>query len=124
MSTEQDAVDEAVIAFWNEAKRRIHLEEISIYTGPSPLASVPPPSWSWGEGADADAYVEDLLAGGRGETRVAVADYESVGEQLPEPGSLSIVLDGSARARVLVVTSDVAVDGTDVVQALKVLYAG
>lgn len=124
MTTDQDAVDEAVNAFWNEAKRRIHLEEISVYTGPSPLASVPPPTWSWGEGVDADAFAEDLLARGRGETRVAVADYEAVGEQLPETGSLSIVLDGSSRPRVLVVTSDVAVEAADVVQALKVLYAG
>lgn len=124
MTTEQDAVGETVNAFWNEAKRRIHLEEISIYTGPSPLAAVPPPSWSWGEDADADAYAEDLLTRGRGETRVALADYESVGEQLPEPGSLSIVLDGSGRPRLLVVTSEVTVDEADVVQSLKVLYAG
>lgn len=124
MTAEQDAVDEAVNAFWNEAKRRIHLEEISVYTGPSPLAAVPPPSWSWGEDAEADEFVADLLSRGQGETRVAAADYEAVGEQLPEPGSLSIVLDGSGRARVLVVTSDVTVDAGDVVQALKVLYAG
>jgi len=122
LTADQDAADEAVNAFWNEAKRRIHLEEISVYTGPSPLAAVPPPAWSWGEGADADAFVDDLLARRLGETRVAVADYEAVGEQHPEPGALSIVLDGAGRARVLVVTSDVTVDGTDVVQALKVLY--
>lgn len=121
--TDQDAVDEAVNAFWNEAKRRIHLEEISVYTGPSPLASVPPPTWSWGEEADADAFVADLLDRGRGETRVAVADYEAVAEQLPETGSLSIVLDGAARPRALVVTSDVTVDAADVVQGLRVLYA-
>lgn len=119
--TESD-VDEAVNAFWNEAKRRIHLEEISVYTGPSPLAAVPPPAWSWGEGADADAFVDDLLARRLGDTRVAVADYEAAGEQLPEQGSLSIVLDGSGRARALVVTSGVAVDEGDVVQSLKVLY--
>lgn len=115
--------DDAVIAFWNEAKRRIHLEEMSVYLGPSPLASVPPPAWSWGEPAEADAFVDELVSSGVGRTVVSVADYAVVDEPLPEVGSMGIVLDGAGNPRVLVVTSAVTEQDGDVVQELKVAYA-
>ena len=107
--TETD-VDEALIAFWNEAKRRIHLEEISVYVGPSPLASVPPPAWSFGSTPEqADELAALVLAGTKTATASALADYEATGSAPPEPGTLGIVVDGSGAPRALVSTTDVRI---------------
>jgi uncharacterized protein YhfF len=102
--------DEAVNDFWNEAKRRIHLEEVAVYVGPSPIAAVPPPAWSFGATPEqADALLALVLAGTKTATAGALSDYEADGSPLPEPGTLGIVLDGSGKPRALVVTTDVRV---------------
>jgi uncharacterized protein YhfF len=105
-----ETADQAIDAFWNEAKRRIHLEEMSVYVGPSPLATVPPPAWSFGGTPEqADELVDLVLAGTKTATASALWDYESEQSPLPEPGQLGIVLDGSGYPRALLATTAVRV---------------
>jgi uncharacterized protein YhfF len=116
--------DEQVSAFWEVAKRRAKLASLPGYFGPSALESLPPPAWSFGEDAEqADAFVESLLDSGAARSSVPRADYEAAAESLPEIGALGIVLDGSGMPQALVVTTEVHVDGEDVVEVMKVLYA-
>lgn len=108
--TELNDADDAVNDFWNEAKRRIHLEEISVYVGPSPLASVPPPAWSFGGTAEqADALLALVLDGRKTATASALWEYDAEDSPLPESGNLAIVLDGSGRPRALLATTEVSV---------------
>lgn len=103
---EQDSLN----GFWNEAKRRIHLEEVSVYMGPSPLAAVPPPAWSFGGTAEqADELLALVLDGTKTATASALSDYDADESPLPEPGSMGIVLDGAGSPRALLVTTDVRV---------------
>ncbi|MEQ6899600.1 hypothetical protein [Nocardioides sp. YIM 152588] len=147
-SIEHDPVDEAgederVRRFWTVASERAKLATMPGYFGPSPLASVPPPTWSFGEDpAESDRLLGVLLAGERDATAVPAAEY---GEAPPVVGTLGIVLDGSGRPRALVSTRSVEVmaphqvdvaglidaeafpgavgpDGQVVVERLKVLY--
>ena len=113
-----DPADDAVNDFWNEAKRRIHLEEVSVYIGPSPIAAVPPPAWSFGATPEqADALLDLVLDGTKTATAGALSDYETDDSPLPEPGSMGIVLDGSGNPRALVATTDVRVVRFDEVDA-------
>ncbi|HWJ81015.1 MAG TPA: ASCH domain-containing protein [Nocardioides sp.] len=109
---------DAVNAFWNEAKRRIHLEEMSVYVGPSPLAAVPPPAWSFGGTPEqADELLDLVLAGTKTATAGALWDYEAEDSPLPEAGQLGIVLDGAGNPRALLATTDVRVVPFDEVDA-------
>ncbi|GAA3832307.1 ASCH domain-containing protein [Nocardioides panacisoli] len=117
MTDPVDPDDEAINDFWNEAKRRIHLEEVSVYVGPSPLAAVPPPAWSFGSAEQGDALLALVLDGTKTATASALRDYESEDSPLPEPGSMGIVLDGSGNPRALVATTDVRVARFDEVDA-------
>ena len=81
---------------------------------------MPPPAWAYGDsGEESDAFVVQVLADERGETTAAAADYA---DDLPEPGVLSILCDGSGVPRALVEVTDVRVTGDQVVEAFKVVY--
>ncbi|GAB2977125.1 ASCH domain-containing protein [Nocardioides montaniterrae] len=111
-------VDERIVAFWNEAKRRIHLEEVAVYMGPNPLAAVPPPSWSFGATPEqADELARLVLDGTKTATASAAWDYEAEDVPLPEVGQLGIVVDGGGEPRALVRTTDVRVVPFDAVDA-------
>ena len=64
---------------------------------------LPPPSWSFGA---TEQQADDLLAlvldGTKTATAGALWDYEADNEPLPEPGSLSIILDGRGHPRALI----------------------
>lgn len=113
-----DASDDAVRAFWNKAKQQARLTRIPGYFGPSELESVQPPAWSFGGTPEhADELLGLVLEGTKSATASALWDYEAEGEPLPEPGTLGIVLDGRARPRALVATTDVRVVPFDEVDA-------
>ncbi len=107
---EAGEVDELVEAFWNDAKHRVHLGELSVYLGQSGLEALPPPTWSFGATPEqADELIELVLAGTKTATAGALWDWETEGEELPTVGTLGIVVDGRGRPRALVVTTDVRV---------------
>lgn len=102
--------DAAVEAFWVEARRRAKLESLPGYFGPSVLASVRPPAWTFGaDRVTADELLGLVLDGVKTATASAAEDYEADDEPLPERGTLGIVLDGSGRPRALIGVTDVAV---------------
>lgn len=101
---QQDAID----AFWEDAKVRAGLNPARAYTGPNYQDSIPPPAWSFGvDEEQADELLDLVLAGKKTATASARWDYEAEGEQLPTSGELSIILDGRGEPRALVRTVDV-----------------
>lgn len=103
---DQDAVD----AFWNDAKIRAGLNPASSYTGPNPADTVPPPAWSFGaDPVQADELLGLVLAGKKTATASALWDYEAEGDQLPTSGELSIILDGRGEPKALIRTVSVRV---------------
>lgn len=102
--------DDRIRTFWELARVHAKLNVSSPYFGPTPLDSVPPPAWSFGADArQADELLELVLAGTKTATASALWDYEADGEAVPEPGALSIVLDGSGQPRALLETTHVEV---------------
>ena len=106
--------DSAVERFWALARPHAKLGGMPGYFGPNALESVPPPAWSFGADPEqADRLLRLVLDGTKTATASARDDYDAEGEQLPEPGSMSILLDGADRPRALIVTTDVEVVAFD-----------
>lgn len=125
--------DDAVAAFWADARIRAKLNRIEAYAGPGVSDTVPPPAWSFGDDPRmADELLDLVLAGRKTATASALRDYEDEARDrareegvadrtgdlmvdteldlaLPEPGLLSILLDGSGRPRALIRITDVQV---------------
>lgn len=128
--------DGAIQAFWDDARIRAKLNRIEVYAGPGITDTVPPPAWSFGsDPATADRLLALVLDGRKTATASALRDYEQEAraaadrdrdpEQehaggdtlvrteldllLPEPGMLSILLDGRDRPKALIRVSDVQV---------------
>lgn len=123
----------AIAAFWADARIRGRLNPIEAYTGPGTSDLVPPPAWSFGDDPrTADALLDLVLTGRKTATASALRDYEDEARALareldaeagrgegdllvdtdldlalPQPGLLSILLDGAGRPRALVRTTDV-----------------
>ena len=92
-----------VEAFWELARFHAKLNVAPTYFGPTTLEVVPPPAWSFGANEEqADALLALVLDGTKTATAGALWDYESDGEELPEVGSLSIILDGRGHPRALI----------------------
>lgn len=109
MTTDADPPSE-VEAFWNLARFHAKLNVIPAYFGPTPLEVVPPPAWSFGASAEqADELLRLVLDGTKTATATALWDFEAEGEELPEPDSMSIILDGAGHPHALIETTDVAV---------------
>jgi uncharacterized protein YhfF len=83
---------------------------VSVYVGPSALAALPPPAWSFGATPEqSDTMAALVLDGTKTATASAQRDYDAEDLPLPEPGALGIVTDGSGEPQALVVTTSVAV---------------
>lgn len=120
----QDDVD----AFWNLARFHAKLNAAPSYFGQTALESVPPPTWSFGDSAadgeseaEPDAELFGLLETGAASLSAPVADY---GGELPEVGTLAIVVDGDGFPRALVQTTAVRNDGESVTEDFTVVYSG
>lgn len=101
---------DAIVAFWEVARRRVGLARLPVITGVSPQASVPPPAWAFGDSPElADALLALVLAGTKTATASAAWEYEATEQPLPRPGDLSIVLDGRGHPWALVRTTAVRV---------------
>ena len=117
---EVDFDHEELRTFWELARYHAKLNAAPTYFGPTTLESVPPPAWAYGDSAEeSDAFVARVLADEEGRTTAPVEDYAG---ELPEPGTLSILCDGSGRPRALVEVDAVVVDGAEVVESFRVVY--
>lgn len=130
--------DAEISAFWADARVRGGLNPAGAYLGASVSETLPPPAWSFGSTPqEADRLLELVLAGRKTATASAFWEYEQearrrvdaedadvsaagrpggdtlvrteVDVALPEPGLLSIVLDGRGRPRALIRTTHVEV---------------
>lgn len=127
--------DDAIAAFWADARVRGGLNPVSVALGETGPANLPPPAWSFGSNpAQADRLLELVLAGRKTATASAYWDYEQdardrahgqgtdrtedagdvlVGQRtdvvLPEAGLFSIVLDGAGTPKALIRTTHVDV---------------
>lgn len=119
MSEPEEQVEprsDEVEAFWNVARFHAKLNTMPTYFGPTPLESVPPPAWSFGD----DVGLAELLAQGEA---TLVADRAEFGEELPEYGALGIVCDVAGQPRALVATTGVDVTDDRVSEQLSVVWA-
>lgn len=99
-----------VDAFWEDARVRAGLNPAGVYLGRNVEETLQPPAWSFGsDPVHADRMVELVLAGTKTALTSARSEYDADGQDLPEPGDLSIVLDGAGRPRALIRTTDVRV---------------
>lgn len=99
--------DHAIAEFWQRATRAAGLD-----------ATPQPPAWSFGDNAPlADALLQAVLDGRKTGTSTSVLELEAVGEPVPRPGELSILLDGAGVARAVIRTTSVEIAAFDDVDA-------
>jgi uncharacterized protein YhfF len=99
-----------VEAFWNLARFHAKFNAAPTYFGPTTLEVVTPPAWSFGATPEhADELLRLVLEGTKTATSTALWDFEAEGEELPQPGTLSIILDGEGHPHALIETTDVQV---------------
>jgi uncharacterized protein YhfF len=108
-SAEGAVEDERIAAFWQAARGHVGFGKLDSVLGESPEDVVPPPSWSYGDDAEADELLARLLDGRKTANALAVAELEQVGLDLPRVGDLSIVVDGEGTPRALLRTTEVDV---------------
>lgn len=96
--------------FWETARIRTGLTRAAVVTGMTAEATLPPPAWAFGDNPRlADELLELVLAGTKTATAALLAELERDGEPVPQPGDLSILLDGSGQPRALIRTTSVEV---------------
>ena len=96
--------------FWEVARFRTGLMRTAVVTGMSDVATVPPPSWSFGDTPTlADQLLALVLEGTKTATASSVAELEQAGEPMPRAGDLSIACDGAGRPRALLRTTTVEI---------------
>ena len=101
---------ERIQQFWEEARVRAGLGKVGSVVGLGWAESVPPEAWAFGDSPElADELLGLVLEGVKTGTAGALWDYEDEGEPVPQPGSLSIVLDGAGEPRALLRTTAVEV---------------
>lgn len=123
------AMDDAEIkAFWADARVRGGLNPAESYIGATAADMLPPPAWSFGSTPEeADRLLALVLEGRKTASASALWEYgpgvsghdddgagdtlvrTQVDVEVPEPGSLSIVLDGAGHPRALLRTTHVEV---------------
>ena len=115
MIPSDDERDPAIDAFWNLSRFHAKLNTLPGYFGPTPLESVPPPAWSFGD----DDGLAELLADRRATLTGGLEEY---GDELPAAGTLGIVCDTAGNPRALVATTAVEVTDTQVSEQLTVVW--
>ncbi|HRO29818.1 MULTISPECIES: ASCH domain-containing protein [Micrococcaceae] len=69
-----------------------------------------PQAWAFGATpVHADGLLELVLAGTKTGTASSLWDHEATGEPVPQPGELSIILDGAGRPRAVLETTEVVI---------------
>ena len=92
--------DDRLAAFWEEGRAALGL----------PADAPQPEAWAFGDSPEmADALLALVLSGTKRATAGALWEYEAEGESLPEPGDLSIVLDGAGNPACIIETTEVRI---------------
>ena len=112
--------DDRITAFWQAARGHLGFGKLDGIVGAVPLDVVPPPSFSYGEGADADVAAGEVLAGERTSSSSPAADFGD--DELPRVGDLAIVLDAAGEPRALIRTTEVVVTDETVDETYEVVY--
>ncbi|WRS30618.1 ASCH domain-containing protein [Actinomycetaceae bacterium MB13-C1-2] len=88
-----------IVAFWERVRTKLpHLPEAV------------PEAWAFGATPEmADELLALVLRGTKTATASSLWEYEHDSDPLPEPGSLSILLDGTGAPRAIIETTDVKV---------------
>jgi uncharacterized protein YhfF len=91
--------DSAIRSFWERARTAL----------PSLPATVPQ-AWAFGATPEhADGLLELVLDRTKTGTASSLWDHEATGEPVPQPGELSIILDGEGRPRAVLETTGVSI---------------
>ncbi len=98
-ATEGAVEDLRIAAFWQAARGHVGMGKLDQVMGGSPEDVVPPPSWSYGNDAEAEDLLARVLDGRKTATALAVAELAQVGLEVPRVGDLSIVVDGAGDPR-------------------------
>jgi len=113
--------DPRISAFWQAARGRLGFGKLDGIVGSEPLDVVPPPSFSYGQGAEADDAVREILSRQRTSTTTAREDFHD-GDDLPVVGGLAIVLDSQGEPRALVRTTGVTTTDLAVEETCELVY--
>jgi uncharacterized protein YhfF len=112
------ADDDELDAFWDIAREHADLAGVPVFFGANPVRTLRPPAWAFGATPEqSDELLALVLDGTKSATASSHADYVKEGEELPEAGTLGIVLDGAGHPRALVVTTEAQVVPFDEVDA-------
>ncbi|MDM7832417.1 ASCH domain-containing protein, partial [Cellulomonas edaphi] len=109
--------DDRISAFWQAARGHVGFGKMETIVGGTPLDVVPPPSFSFGVGSEADEALAQVLDGTRAQTSAPREQFD----ELPRVGDLAIVLDAAGEPRALIRTTEVE-DGADVVERFELVY--
>lgn len=97
----------SIAQFWDECRAAI--------VG---LPETPPEAWAFGATpAHANGLLALVLAGTKTATAGSLWDYQATGEAMPQPGELSVILDGDAKPKAVIETTDVRIVPFDQVDA-------
>lgn len=92
--------EEALADFWAQARRSLRL----------PPGTETPEAWRFGDSPEmANRLLALVLEGTKTATTGALWEHEAEAEPIPEPGELSIVLDGAGRPACVIEMTEVRV---------------
>ena len=112
--------DDRITAFWQAARGHLGFGKLEGIVGALPLDVVPPPSFSYGEGDEADQAVAEVLSGARTSSSSPAADFGP--DDVPRVGDLAIVLDSAGEPRALIRTTRVVATTEAVDESYELVY--
>ncbi|MCA0438048.1 MAG: ASCH domain-containing protein [Austwickia sp.] len=99
-----------VDAFWADARLRTRVARPAGSTDVHTLGPTPPPAWAFGGSPEqADELLDLVLRGLKTATASSLWDYEHEGEDLPQVGELTIILNGDDMPGALIQTTSVEI---------------
>src|SRR3954454_11515113 len=101
--------DLRVAAFWQAARGHVGLGKMDSVMGGTPDDVVPPPSWSYGDGPEAELLLSRVLDGSRTRTATLLAQLVAGDLDVPRGGDLSIVTDAAGEPKAVLRTTEVEV---------------
>jgi uncharacterized protein YhfF len=115
--TAGEVEDLRISAFWQAARGHVGLGKMDAVMGGTPDDVVPPPSWSYGDGPEAESLLSRVLDGSRTGTATLLAQLTAANLDVPRVGDLSIVTDAAGEPKAVLRTTEVEVVAFDQVTA-------
>lgn len=95
-----------IVEYWESVRAKAKIGRVASVIGPGALASVPPVAMALGDTPELADELLGMLVAGR-KRAIATAVAELGGAEPPEPGNLTIVLDGAGYPRAFIRTTAV-----------------